>query len=219
MKEKVSFLKIKPTELELKRLKSRKKFSERGKNLLEIKREQLYQQLQDITEQYFKERHKIRKSILDEYEHLEFVYGSVGKMNLKNIAILQEKLYSPKLDIKFIKEMGITVPKIHLDLDKDKFPSYSFIDTSIHLDKVIKDMRELLERIISLAALDSKLYSVSQEYLKIQRRINSLEDVIIPKLEKQIKKIEEIMADNRREEFIRMKKIKDKISKDMESEL
>ncbi len=213
----MSFLKIKPTEIELKKLKSKRDFYRKGKNLLEIKREQLFNLLQDLSEKFFEKKRSIRKRMLEEFEVLQDVYRSVGKFRLKSIAALQENLLDVSISLSYIKEMGLAVPDIKLDPQKKKLPSYSLRETSIHLDKIIKDMRNIMKDLTELATIDHKLYRVSQEHLKIRRRINALEDNIMPKLEHNIKKIEEILEDNEREEFIRMKKIKEQFESEKEN--
>ena len=49
--------------------------------------------------------------------------------------------------------------------------------------------------------------------LRIQHRIDALDDIIIPQLERSIYMIEDILGDEEREEFIRLKKIKEKLEK------
>ena len=59
--------------------------------------------------------------------------------------------------------------------------------------------------------MDSLLYHVAEENEKVQRRIDALDEIIIPRLESIIRSIEEILGDEEREEFIRMKKIKENL--------
>ena len=72
----------------------------------------------------------------------------------------------------------------------------------------------MVKEIISLAEYDYIVYHFAFNYQKIQRRINALEDIMIPRLESEIHYIGEILDDLEREEFIRLKKIKNKLEKE-----
>ena len=50
---------------------------------------------------------------------------------------------------------------------------------------------------------------------KINRRIRGLKNVIIPELQLEIKKIKEILEENERENYVRLKNTKDLITKEM----
>ena len=63
--------------------------------------------------------------------------------------------------------------------------------------------------LIELGELDKQMYLIAANHKKINRRIDALEDIIIPKLDAEIKAIESILFDEEREEFIRLKKIKE----------
>lgn len=205
----MSFQNVKPTKPELDRLKKKRQFSIRGENLLEIKREQLLNTLKGILDKNFSIRSKMRSAILKDMDLLEQTYETIGKRKVDRISRLNEATLETSVEINYIHEMGIDVPKLELNLQEKPLPSYSYGDTSLHLDILIKRLKETLVTLVELAEVDSMMYRVAEDNKKIQRRIDALDDIIIPQLDGNIRAIEEILNDEEREEFIRMKKIKE----------
>jgi V/A-type H+/Na+-transporting ATPase subunit D len=205
----MSFQNVKPTKPELNRLKKKLQFSIRGEGLLEIKREQLLNSLKKILNSYFEQRNEMQTNIMKDMAILERTYETIGKGKVERISRLNEATLKPSVEISYIHEMGVDIPKIELKIDEKPLPTYSITDTSLHLDILIKRLKKTLKSLVELAELDSKMYRVAEDNKKIQRRIDALDDIIIPELKGGIRTIEEILNDEEREEFIRMKKIKD----------
>ena len=211
----MSFQKVKPTVPELDLLKKKKKFSQKGERLLEIKREQILNSLKKTMADYFKIRAQFRDKIIKNYELLEKCYEIIGKTRISSIANINRAYYKPDAEITFFNQLGIDVPRVKISLNETKLPTYSFTNTPMHLDILMKSLKETLQLITKLAEFDSVLYHFASSYQTIQRRINALDDIILPRLDKNISTIEEILEDNEREEFIRMKKIKEFLEKEI----
>ena len=63
---------------------------------------------------------------------------------------------------------------------------------------------------IDLARLEITISRLDTAIEKVQKRSNSLKDIIIPNYEKDEKRIQDILEERDREEFVRMKMIKNK---------
>ena len=74
------------------------------------------------------------------------------------------------------------------------------------------NLRTLFLQIIGLAELENKMIKYAFNFQKINRRINGLKNIIIPKLEVDIQKIKVMLEELERENFIRLKKTKDIIN-------
>lgn len=200
---------VRPTRPELDNLKKRSKFYSKGEKLLEIKREQILGQLKGMVNKYFEQRRLIRARILQDFRLLERTYEVIGKQRISVISMLNKLHFNTSIDIKFITRVGVDVPTITLNLNEGKLPAYSFSDTPMHLDFLSQQLKETLKQLLKLAEIDTLFYHLAESYKKIERRINALDDIILPKLSGAINTIEEILEDISQEEFIRMKKIKD----------
>ncbi|WP_457557647.1 V-type ATP synthase subunit D [Candidatus Harpocratesius sp.] len=205
----MSFQKVKPTKPELSRLKKKRNFSQRGESLLEIKREQLHNLLQNTSSSFFSVRNQMRETILANMELLKETYQFIGKEKVERISLYNLSKLDPKIEITYIHRGGIDLPEIKLKETHEYLPSYSFYDTALHIDILIKNLHESLENLVKLGELDKRMYRISENYKKINRRIDALEDLVIPKLNNDIRVIEDILSDGEREEFIRLKKIKE----------
>ncbi|MCF2141530.1 MAG: V-type ATP synthase subunit D [Candidatus Lokiarchaeota archaeon] len=205
----MSFQKVKPTKPELTRLKKKRNFSQRGESLLEIKREQLHNLLQNTSSSFFRVRNQMRETLLANMELLKETYQFIGKEKVERISLYNLSKLDPKIELTYIHRGGIDLPEIKLKETHEYLPSYSFYDTALHIDILIKNLHESLKILVKLGELDKRMYRISENYKKINRRIDALEDLVIPKLNNDIRVIEDILSDGEREEFIRLKKIKE----------
>ncbi len=209
------FQRLKPTKSNLIILKKRVKFAEKGRELLEIKREQLIYQIKDIWVKYKILREQFTDMMRDAYSTLNDTYMDMGKKKVRTIQNFSKIHFQPKITTNFFNLMGIIVPKISSDLGElEKLPSYSFSDTSHHLDTLLDKLKDIFEKLISLAELESVLLNYSKNFQKLHRRINSLDKIIIPDIQNNIKKISDILEENERENLIRLKKIKEIIERE-----
>ena len=63
-----------------------------------------------------------------------------------------------------------------------------------------------------LAEIEDLMMKFGIDLKKLNRRINALESKIIPGIETDIKKIKDVLEENERESFSRLKRIKELIS-------
>ncbi len=209
------FQRLKPTKSNLIILKKRVKFAEKGRELLEIKREQLIYQIKDIWVKYKILREQFTDMMRDAYSTLNDTYMDMGKKKVRTIQNFSQIHFQPKITTSFFNIMGIITPKISSGLGElEKLPSYSFSDTSHHLDTLLDKLRDIFEKLISLAELESVLLNYSKNFQKLHRRINSLDKIIILDILNNIKKISDILEENERENMIRLKKIKEIIERE-----
>ncbi len=204
----MSFSNIKPTKPELDNLKKRKEFLIKGKSLLEIKKEQLLAKVWDIYRKYHEKREIIKENLQRSYQYLNNSYQKVGKIKIEMLSQFNRIHFQTYVDLDYMNDMGIVVPKIKPIIHETKFPAYSFIDTPIDMDRLSMLMKKLFDELIELAEIDAMLFHFAFYYKKISRRITGMETVVIPKLEIIIKAIEEILEDLNQEEFVKIRKIK-----------
>lgn len=206
------FRKVKPTKPNLDNLRKKRKFTDRGKHLLELKREQILAQFKSYVKEFNQQRKLSREKIIESYERLNKAYMGYGKRRIKTLAEINRIHYEPRVSTNYVNYMGIDIPKIKVDIfEKEKLPSYSFQDTPVDFDDTVDLIKQSFNEIMKLAELDYVIFHFAFNYQKIQRRINALEDILIPRISQDIHVIEEILEDLEREEFIRMREIKDNL--------
>ena len=122
-------------------------------------------------------------------------------------AISNEIQIDNNLEIKYKTVMGVDIP---ITLYKEEASSIPFglLETSISLDNAIANFRKLKETMIKIVENTTTINRLEFAIQKVQKRSNSLKDVIIPNYEIERKSIENILDEKDREEFIRLKLIK-----------
>ena len=103
--------------------------------------------------------------------------------------------------------MGVDLPTGHLD-SPPIFPYYGFSDTNSQLDYAYMCFDRVKHLCAKLAGIENSVYRLATAIKKTQRRANMLENVVIPKLENNIRFISSTLEEHEREEFTRMKVIK-----------
>lgn len=195
---------VKPTRMDLLRIRKRKMLAENGHDLLSEKKDALINEFFQVVDR--------RKHLRDELEDiLEESYGLLtdaqmimGKTEIESIADGAVAMNGVEIESENI--MGVSVPSLKPEIPEDKF--YGYAQTSVKLDEAVEKFRDSLEVALQLAEVEVKLNRLADEIEKAKRRVNSLEYIYIPKLEATIKYIERQIEEREREDFFRRKKIK-----------
>lgn len=189
------------------------KFAIKGKDLLNIKREQLLFYIDNYWNEYISLKTKFYELWNNSFRILNLTYKGMGKRYLNLISTLSRIQYDFKINIRVIKNLGLITPKIDYIFDEhEKYPSYAFENTTHHLDDLIITLKAVIKNIMRLAEIEDLMMKFGIDLKKLNRRINALESKIIPGIEADIKKIKDILEENERESFSRLKRIKELIS-------
>ncbi|MFW9827530.1 MAG: V-type ATP synthase subunit D [Candidatus Thorarchaeota archaeon] len=210
----MSFREIKPTKTNLLNLKRRLDFAVKGQNFLEFRREQLIIQIKKLWNDYKNKRKKLLKKYKESFGTLIKTYEEMGKNEVNLISTLSTIQFKPRINVQTKKKMGIVISQVDYELfQEEKLPAYTFENTSHYLDDLIVHLKKLFRTVIDFSELEDLLLKVSLSFKKINRRINGLKNIIIPRLESNIKQIKDILEEIERENYVRLKKTKDLIIK------
>ena len=91
--------------------------------------------------------------------------------------------------------------------DKDT-PDYAFYNMSVTLDDATLKFKRVKELIIKLATVETSAYRLAASIKKTQKRANALQNITIPYYSKLAIDIENDLEEKEREEFSRLKVIK-----------
>ena len=197
-----------PTKNNLMKIKGKLKLSSQGQELLEKKK---------IILEMEKEKHK--KNLQEKRENLEKLFNEgINKIKIASIDIGLEELkdiseevdFKQKIDIKYKTVMGVEIPSIIYEKQKQK-TMIGLYNTNIQVDEAIEIFTKIKTEIIELAEIENTILRINKAIEKVKKRSNALKDIIIPEEKQQIKTIESILEEREREEFSRLKVIKKKI--------
>ena len=135
--------------------------------------------------------------------------------------MLQQALLYPKqsatLDMTFQNIMSVSVPVYEFHTKNEDaasiYPS-GFAQTSGELDDALGALASVFQDMLALAQAEKKTQLLASEIEKTRRRVNALEYVMIPEMEKNIKYISMKLEENDRATKVRLMKVKDMVLKD-----
>ncbi len=195
---------VKPTRMELLRIRKRKTLAENGHDLLSEKKDALINEFFKIVDQREEVREELEEVLEESFDSLTEAQMIMGSSEIESIADGAESI--EELEISSDNIMGVEVPEIEPEFPEEKF--YGYVDTSVKLDETVENFRKALKLSLRAAEIEGKLNRLADEIEKAKRRVNSLEYNYIPKLEATIKYIERQLEEREREDFFRRKKIK-----------
>ncbi len=202
---------IRPTRINLIKTKKTLKQSKSGLELLERKRDVLMRELRHFAYDAKNLREEVNEALARAFQNLVESKVIMGSENVMNVALAFSLKENFVLDHRSI--MGVTVPIIKMQTDEDAKPEYGFDDTSVSLDSAFNEFSNVLEQIAQLAELEGAVFNIANDIQKTQKRVNALKHVFIPKYTEIVKRIELVLEEKDREEFIRLKTAKKLITR------
>lgn len=196
-----------PTKSNLLKAKTSLDLSLKGFELLEKKRNVLVKAMMDMVDKTKNIRSVIFSTIAEAYRALQVANITLGIGNVEDISygIPGDESF----DILLSSVMGVDIPAIRYKR-REIAPNYGFYNTNISLDVARQKFNEVRYRIYELAEIENTIYKLAKEIEKTGRRTNALQYKLIPKYRQQVKHIEEVLEEKEREDFFRLKRVKEK---------
>jgi V/A-type H+-transporting ATPase subunit D len=199
---------VKPTRMELLKLKRRVKLADKGHRLLKEKRDALISEFMVVIRQYREARGKVEENLKAAFRDLLMAEVLLGSRDIEQISDITLR----DIDLGFVTKniMGVSIPVISIGnlVRKINERGYGLLSTNAKLDDAAKSFEECLTLIVSLAEVEESVRRIAEEVEKTKRRVNALEYIVIPSLKATIRHIEMRMEEIERESFMRLKKIK-----------
>ena len=199
----------------LNQLKGRLKTARRGHKLLKDKRDELMRQFLDNVRLNKQLRAKVEQGLTEAFGSL-----SVASAIMSPEMLEQSLLYprqSVELGMTYQNIMSVNVPVYDFQTrnsDPSEIFPYGFAQTSGELDDALGALASVFQDMLALAQAEKKTQLLASEIEKTRRRVNALEYVMIPEMEKNIKYISMKLEENDRATKVRLMKVKDMVLKD-----
>jgi V/A-type H+/Na+-transporting ATPase subunit D len=204
-------IRVNPTRMELLKLKKRVTMAKRGHRLLKDKRDQLMKEFLRLIRENKALREELETKLSKAFR--SFLIASA----MMSSEVMEEALMYSKgqvaVDVNLSTTMGVTVPKFQLEqgADEGEAYSYGFVGTSSELDASLGIFAETLPLMLKLSEVEKAVELLADEIEKTRRRVNALEYVMIPNLEKAVKSISMKLGEQERSNITRLMKIKDMV--------
>ncbi len=206
----MAIMNVNPTRMQLSKLKKQLVTAVRGHKMLKDKRDELMRQFLDLV----RETKDLRESVESELENCNAHFVNASAVMSKES--LDCSLLSPKqklgVEVGAKNVMSVEIPQFETSArtsgEGDIFP-YGFAFTSFELDDAVQSLDTVLPDLIKLAQYEKSCELMSAEIEKTRRRVNSLEHVMIPRYQENIKYISMKLEENDRSSRTRLMKVKD----------
>lgn len=198
---------VSPTRMELLEIRKKITLAEKGHKLLEEKRDALVEKFFDVIEK----RNILRKEVEDDFNDafLSLIQSQMilGEKKVEDVSYLTESIGEISFESDNI--MGVKIPHLNKDdIKMDRKPLYGFFETCSKLDDTQKKFKDLVLKLLDLAEIEGGIGCLAVEIEKTKRRVNVLENNLIPRLHATRKYIEMQLEEREREDFFRRKRIK-----------
>jgi V/A-type H+-transporting ATPase subunit D len=198
--------------MELSKLKKKLVSAQRGHKLLKDKRDELMRRFLEIVRRNRELRARVAQGITEAYSALSRASA------VMSTEMLEQALFFPRtsveLDVEYKSIMSVPVPEYSFSTtggSATEIYPYGFAQTSGELDEALYKLALVFSDMLELAQVEKTMQLLAEEIEKTRRRVNALEYVMIPDMEKNIKYITMKLDENDLSTKIRLMKVKDMV--------
>ena len=204
-------LKSFPTKGNLIQAKNSLRLAKQGYELMDKKRNILIRELMNLISQAEEIQSEIDKTFSDAYMALQRANIEMGINEVASFA--NAVPIDTSISIKTRSIMGTEIPLVEYDKEASEgTPNYAFYSTRVSLDEAQKAFNRVKELTIKLSTIETSAIRLATNIKKTQKRANALKNITIPTYEAIVKNITNALEEKEREEFTRLKVIKERIS-------
>ncbi|MCK9632839.1 MAG: V-type ATP synthase subunit D [Methanoregula sp.] len=199
---------VKPTRMELMKKKAQIKLAEQGRDLLREKMDALIQEFFKILSSVSDSRDELEQVSRAADQALMIAAAVDDPVTLKSASFATRRAITVGITGKNI--MGVPVPVIEKKrVSKSMMErGYGIIATSARIDETAERYEVELDLLIKLAETETAMRRLGAEIQMNRRRVNALEQILIPELKGQAKYIKNAIEEREREDLFRLKKVK-----------
>ena len=199
---------VHPTRMELMKKRSQIVLAEQGRDLLKEKMEALIQEFFKIMVNFSESREGLEQLAIEADLALLVAEAVDDPIAVKSASYATKRQIM--VDISGKNIMGVSVPVIQkksvaLNVMQR---GYGLIGTSSRINEAAEKFEAEMDMIIRLAETETTLRRIGNEIQMNRRRVNALDQIIIPELKEQAKYIRFSIEEREREDLFRLKKVK-----------
>ena len=182
--------------------------SELGYELMDRKRNVLIQEMMRLMDDVRLLKHEITTAYSEAYFALQQANISLGIIS----EIAKASPIESSVQVHYRSAMGVEIPKLTVE-EKPLKMEYSIEASNSRLDEAYLLLLRAKNLTIKLAEIDNSVFRLAKAIQKTQKRANALQNVAIPEYKEEIKFISLALEEKEREEFSRLKVIKNRKGK------
>ncbi len=201
-------LRVRPTKIELIRLRRRLKTAKRLHKVLKDRLIILSQELIDTVKEAAALRERIHERLVQCLTQYIDAAASSTAAEIEEYATSRYEEASVVLGTRAVA--GIRVPIAELERVERKVATERF---SSALIKAGTCFDEIMEDVLRLGELEASIALMGREVSRVKRRVNALENILVPRMEATIRYLRMKFEEREREDKMRLKKVKELLQK------
>jgi V-type H+-transporting ATPase subunit D len=190
-------------------MKARLKGAQKGHSLLKRKADALNMRFRQILGKIIENKvlmGEVMKQAAFSLAEAKFTAGDFGHVVIQNVNKAQIKVKSRKDNV-----AGVTLPIFEAYQDgSDSYDLTGLGRGGANIAKMKKNYAKAVELLVDLATLQTCFITLDEAIKLTNRRVNAIEYVIIPRIERTLSYIITELDELEREEFFRLKKVQKK---------
>lgn len=198
-----------PSRMAMTVMKGRLKAAQKGHGLLKRKADALQLRFRQILKKIVETKSlmgDVMKEAAFSLAEAKFTTGDFNHIVLQNVTKAQIKVRSKKDNV-----AGVNLPVFEsFQNGVDTYELAGLARGGQQLAKLKKNYAKAVHLLVDLASLQTSFITLDEVIKVTNRRVNALEHVVIPKIERTIAYITSELDEREREEFYRLKKIQGK---------
>ena len=196
------------TRMELLAHRAQIELAQQGRDLLQQKRTALMKELLRIADTVMQRSDVLQNAAAEAHKALARAEVTAGA-NAVQSAALASSAELP-LEVSTTTVMGVRVPHIEQKRVSRSFlgRGYSIVGTSTTIDEAASAFEFEVESMIQLAESELRLTRLAKEIQSTLRRLNALDQFLIPRLEAELDYIQDTLDEHERSDHFRLKRVK-----------
>lgn len=201
---------VKPTRSELIKLKEKVKLAHTGHSLLKRKKDGLIQEFFKIMADAKDTRTLLTRAYRDGLGKIALTQAVEGTAAVESASFASR--HEPRVKLGTKNLMGVPVPRVEASFARQRVieRGYGVLRSSSYLDDTVTAFETVVERALESAEKETALRRMLIEIEKTKRRVNALEYIVIPGMEKTAAFIRLRLEELERENIFRLKRVKKK---------
>lgn len=206
-------LNVNPTRMEMTKLKKQLKTASRGHKLLKDKLDELMKQFLEIVRENKRLREEAEKALENAYKNFIIARAVMSQEFLGEALMMPKQAVAVDVSQKNIMSVNVPVFDFKTENNQSDIYPYGLAFTSGELDSAMESFSDAMQPLLKLAESEKSAQLLAQEIEKTRRRVNALENVMIPNYKETIKYITMKLEENDRANITRLMKVKDMVLK------
>ncbi|MFN3368888.1 MAG: V-type ATP synthase subunit D [Thermus sp.] len=198
---------VSPTRMNLLQRRGQMRLAQKGVDLLKKKRDALVAEFFGLVREALEARKALNQAAQEAYGALLLAQAFDGPESVSAAALGVRALEEVEAEVENV--WGSKVPRLRVT-----FPDgavLSPVGTPAYTLEAARAFRRYAEALVQVANTETRLKKIGEEIKKTTRRVNALEQVVIPGIRSQIRFIQQVLEQREREDTFRLKRIKGKI--------